>query len=218
MRRLGLLLLLSGVCRFNFAQGTIDAVRFRPAELYVVGYASGGVGWSFVPTSDLLVTGISSTAPQVIFWSETNQAIASYNYTGPLIGVTGPSTNFQTVPSLLLSAGHTYFISAQHSNFTDTANFVVFSRNNPNGFLSFDTSAYISQFASWLISPSGQWSSPLSPASENANCIFLGPNFQFQIVPEPTSFELLTLAFLVSWWLKNSHAQRTPTFESKEWV
>ncbi|MCU0783778.1 MAG: hypothetical protein MUF81_06960 [Verrucomicrobia bacterium] len=163
----------------------------------VAGYAPGGVGWSFIPTSDLLVTGISSTAPQVSFWSETNQVIANYDYTGSLGNFfTGPSTNFQAVPSLLLSAGHTYFISAQFSNFTSSANLFVYSRNGVEGILQFDTSSYISQFASYYLSPSGEWSPTTSPASENVNLALLGPNFQFQIVPEPTSFGFLTLALL----------------------
>lgn len=175
----------------------------------VLGYSIGGVGWAFVPTSDLLVTGIASTAPQVSFWSETNQLIANYEYAGPFGNVfTGPSTNYQAISSLRLSAGHTYFISTQYSNLTSSVNWFAYGRNGVPELLPFETSPYISQFASYKLSPSGEWSSPTTPASENVNIVLLGPNFQFEPIPEPTSVELLTLALLVCWPLKLFHRGR----------
>src|ERR1019366_4548057 len=83
------------------AQGTLNALDFDSGGT-VIGYVSQGVGWSFVPTVDLLVTGISSTAPQVDFWLGTNQNIATYNSAGPYqsgqyVFASGGPTNFQAV-------------------------------------------------------------------------------------------------------------------------
>ena len=178
------------------AQGTLNALSFSSSGT-VVGFAPQGVGWSFVPTADLLVTGISSSAPQVDFWLGTNQDIATYNYSGPYYSGGGASapTNFQTVSSLLLSAGQTYFISTQQSNFTSQVNVFVYNLNSsgsPFNPKPFSLSPYIDQFASYYLSSSGQWS-PTTTPPDNSSSVLLGPNFQFQIVPEPTSFEFILL-------------------------
>jgi hypothetical protein len=191
MLRMGsrsLLLLVLAFPKLVAAQGTLNALSFTPPGALI--YANGGVGWSFVPTSDLLVTAISSSAPQVSFWLGTNQVIANYDYAGPYGSLlTGATSNFQPVTSLLLSAGQTYFISTQYSNFTPTVNFFIFG----SGLTSFSTSSFISQFASYSLSSSGVWS-PAATPPDNSNYALLGPNFQFQVVPEPTSIELSLFA------------------------
>jgi hypothetical protein len=177
----------------------LNAINFYSGGA-VIGYSMQGIGWSFVPTSDIWVTAINSTAPEVDFWLGTNQNIATYNYAGPYqagqhIFSASPSTNFQTIEPLLLSAGQTYFISTQQTNFTSSVNTFAYSLNGTNGLLPFNASPYISQFASYSLSSDGQWSSTTSPASENVNLALLGPNFQFQVVPEPASYELLLIVF-----------------------
>jgi hypothetical protein len=183
--------------QFSTAQGTLDALNISSGGT-VVGFAGQGVGWSFVPTSDLLVTAINSTASQVDFWLGTSQNIADYSYNGPYGGppsFAGP-TSFQSVSSLLLSAGQTYFISTQQPGFASSVNVFVYSLNSsgsPYNPAPFSLSPFITQFASYYLSSSGQWSSTTTPASDNVNYAVLGPNFQFQVVPEPTSFELFLL-------------------------
>ena len=182
--------------QLSIAQGTLNALNISSGGT-VVGYAPQAVGWSFVPSADLLVTGISSTAPQVDFWSGTSQDIATYNYTGPYGGppTFAAPTNFQAVTTLLLIAGQTYFISTQQPNFSSQVNVFVYSLNpsgSPYGPITFSLSPYITQFASYYLSSSGQWS-PTATPPDNASSVLLGPNFQFQVVPEPTSFELFIL-------------------------
>ena len=183
--------------QFLVAQGSLNALTFGSGGT-VVGYAPQGVGWSFVPTADLLVTGISSTAPQVDFWLGTSQNIASYSYSGPFGGAPtfAAPTNFQAVSSLLLSAGQTYFISTQQPSFSSSVNVFVYGLNpsgSPYDPITFSPSPDISQLASYYLSSSGQWSSTRTPSSDNVNYVLLGPNFQFQVVPEPTSFKLSIL-------------------------
>jgi hypothetical protein len=179
------------------AQGNLNALVVDSGSS-VVGYATQDVGWSFVPTADLLVTGISSTAPQVDFWLGTNQNIATYNYFGPYLSdQVGTPDNFQSVSSLLLSAGQTYFISTQQTNFTSEVTVFVYGLNQGGsiyGPKTFSPSPYISQFGSYYLSSSGQWSSTTTPGYNNTDYAVLGPNFQFQVVPEPSAFELLLLS------------------------
>lgn len=194
-----LILCASWLPRPLTAQGNLNALDIDPAIGAPFGYNNQGVGWSFVPTADLLVTGISSTAPQVDFWLGTNQNIATYNYAGPygryqsIRSIGGAPTNFQTIEPLLLFAGQTYFISTQQTNFSSSIGLYVYSLNGANS-LSFIPSPYISQFGSYYLSTNGEWSATTSPASENVNYAFLGPNFQFQVVPEPTSLALIIAA------------------------
>jgi PEP-CTERM motif len=174
------------------AQGTMQALNFAPPG--VAGYTTNGVGWSFVPTSDLLVTAISATAPQIDFWQGNGQLLAIYAYSGSYGSIpTGPSTNFQSVQPLLLTAGQTYFISAQSSNFSVQVGFFYFSQNGAGGLTSFAPSSDITGFASYYLSPNGQWSSPFTPTSDNLNYALLGPNFEYQVVPEPGSFGLFLI-------------------------
>ena len=192
--------------RPSVAQGNLNALVIDPSGT-AVGYASQGVGWSFVTTVDLFVTGISSTAPQVDFWQGSNQVIATYNYFGPYYSGGGASapTNFQTVSSFFLSAGQTYFISTQQPGFSSAVIVEVYGLY-PSGSVygpkTFSISPYLSQFASYNLSSNGQWSSTTTPASDNVNYVVLGPNFQFQVVPEPTSFELFLFAAITWLFLK----------------
>ena len=178
------------------AQGALQVIGFTPPGIF--GYTTNGVGWSFVPASDLMVTGISATAPQVSFWQGTNQLLATYPYTGSYGGnLTGPSTNFQSIPPLFLSAGQTYFVSEQSLNFSDQVGFFYFGWNGASGLTPFAPSSDINDFASYYLSPSGEWLSPFAQASDNVNYALLGPNFQYQVIPEPSSFGLILIAVAI---------------------
>ena len=193
--RLGIKSLLALVLTFPVlvsGQGTFNAISYyAPTDgsyaPSVIGIVNGGVGWFFVPTLDLSVTAIYSSGQQVSFWLGTNQSMVTYNYT---------NSSFQPIPPLLLSAGQAYFISAQNSNFT-TMNILNFSSQGQYGIPTFTNSPYLTQFGNYELSQSGQWSpNPGSPPA-NSDFFYLGPNFQFEVVPEPTSSELLILAAVV---------------------
>ncbi len=182
--------------KLAMAQGTLPALTVSNSSgsnVYsqnVVGYYNGGVGWTFVPLVDLSVTdinyGASNSSLLINFWLGTNQIIASYTNSSGL--------GSESVSPLLLTAGSLYSITIQKTNLSSsTVAFSVFSLHGEAGLPVFTPSPYISQFASYDISQSGQWLSTTTPASDNINYLFLGPNFQFQVVPEPTSGEILLL-------------------------
>ena len=178
----------------SFSQGTFEALTTPPygnppmPPLFGI---AGGVGWSFVPTSDLLVTAVSSTAPQVSFWLGSNHVIATYSHV---------ALAYQAVEPLLLSAGQTFFISTQNSTNLINSHILydIYALQETGMFQAFTISSYISQFASYQLTPTGQWTPFTASPPEN---VFLprGPNFQFQVVPEPSCFALLLVACGVAW-------------------
>jgi hypothetical protein len=183
------------------AQGSVDAITFYPPTNgfsgNTIGFYNGGVGWSFVPTSDIWVTAISSSAPQMQFWLGTNQVISTYGYTGS-------NGNFQAIQPMLLSQGNTYFISSEYSNFASVVTFNAYSSQGQDGMAIFAYSSNLSNFGNYLLSPSGQWiPNPSSPL--NTDYLYVGPNFQFQAVPEPTNVELSLLAVGV-WYIRRQTA------------
>jgi len=118
-----------------------------------------------------------------MFWRGTNQVLATYDYTGPYAGSFGPTTNFQAIPPLLLSAGQPYSISTEYSNVTVISIFGYANNMLPGTDATpFTNSPYISQYASYVISTNGVWTSYETPPSANTNTLYLGPNFQFQLL------------------------------------
>jgi hypothetical protein len=100
--------LFVSVARESKAQGTLDSLTIPAISgAPVIGYyVSGGVGWSFVPTSDILVTGIEASAIQFSFWQGSNQVLATFNVSSPN---TKPPNSFAPIAPLFLSAGGTLF-------------------------------------------------------------------------------------------------------------
>jgi len=192
------------------AQGTMNALTpnlptnegvFGP---YVVGYFNGGVGWTFTPTADLLVTGVSSfSAPQVSIWLGTNQVLASY----PVANADG---SFETISPLVLLAGQDYAISTQNTNFSSVIFFQVGSTTG-TVFPLVSVSSYLTGFGDFNLTTNEQWT-PFD-STENTDIISLGPNFQFQVVPEPGVVALSILGLLL---LKNM--SRTQKMKNQSWT
>jgi hypothetical protein len=199
MKRLAFYLLLFGCVaasdvREAEAQGTQDALTFSTASgSRVDGYAPEGVGWSFIPTADLYATGIEASAPQLSFWQGSNQVLATFDVPSPSIL---PSGSFTPIAPVFLASGQLYFISCQYSNYSSGFGLTLWGLQGAGGLHSFTPSPYLSQFASYYVSATGQWTSSTIPSSSNGNYFLYGPNFQFQLVPEPASFGLLLVGFL----------------------
>jgi len=158
---------------------------------------TNAIGWSFVPAANIAVTAISSSGTQVSFWSSTSLIIASYDFTGPYGGASAPTSTFQSITPLYLLAGHTYYISTENSDLSPFSDYIYGPPSGvPNGPVSFSTSAYLSQYDSYVINSSGQWTPSTTPP-DNASYLLLGPNFQFQMVPEPATVGLLALGLFV---------------------
>ena len=182
--------LLVSVERESKAQGTFSAItpNLQAGGVYFPGYMfSGGVGWTFTPTVDLIVVAISSTAPQVSFWNGTNQILASFGYSNT-------AGSLEPIAPMLLLAGRNYAISTQHPDYASSITFAIGSPTGADGIAAVVISPYLTGFGSFALSSTAQWR--LYPATDNADYAFLGPNFQFQVVPEPSSLGLSILGLL----------------------
>jgi len=155
------------------AKADTDAVtNLGPA---FVGYYNGGVGFSFVPTTNLAVTRVGyldlgASRPIINFWAGTNYVIASY----PLIPGAGGGQMVYSNVTLTLLAGQPYSITLQDVPF----NFLtVFA------FTNLQVAPQLTAYTSETISTNGQFDN-FSP-----NVSYLGPNFSYQIqttaLPQP---------------------------------
>lgn len=185
--------LLTCIAPVAKSQGTLDALTIPAISgAPVTGYTVGGAGWSFVPTTDILVTGVEASAPLVIFWQNSYQNMATFSVSSPSLI---PANSFDSITPLLLSAGQVYYVSCQNSSLSDAILLTGWALPGtgsppPYGTPPFSISPYISQFASYFLSSAGQWTLPPGSSSNN---LYYGPNFQFQVVPEPSTG---SLAFL----------------------
>lgn len=107
------------------ARADSDAVIFpASSNAHGVGYLNGGVGWSFVATTNLVVTWIGYrntytptggiTGVRITFWASTNAPLASY-LSDNLAGLGERDTNdivYGRVSPLLLEAGREYFVTS----------------------------------------------------------------------------------------------------------
>jgi len=154
-----------------------------PYSPNMLGFVLGGAGWEFTPTENLLVTSIASTASQVTFWAGANQ-LASFDYS-----VGSYDYSFESISPLLLLAGQNYSVTADYPNVTSTM--IV----DP-GSISGDAgptvliAPYVSLNGYSLMATNGQ----LTTYSSDA--VLLGPDFQFQVVPEPGIIGLSVLGYL----------------------
>lgn len=181
----------------GLAQGTFNALT--PSQPYttsggsyingpyVAGYNNGGAGWTFTPTENLLVTSVSALfAQQVSVWLGTNTIMASYS-------IATPDGSLEPIAPLLLLAGQSYAISAQNTNSSSTQYLIGSPTGTP--FTLVTVSSYLSGFGDYNLSPAGQWS-PFASA-DNADFVSIGPNFQFQVAPEPGSLSLFLSGILL---------------------
>ncbi len=163
-----------------------DALTFPQGPVSnATGIILGGTGWSFVPTTDILVTSVGYLINQdggnpdavVTIWAGTNTVIASYT------GLTNPAATFPSllskpVPPLPLSAGQTYSIMVYIAPLTN-AGLYISVLDNTGVFTSstFNVASNLSQYAALQISQEGVISAP----DNNQTILYLGPTFTYSL-------------------------------------
>lgn len=178
--------LLLAFCRAATAQLTFDALIFGSGSA-PHSYSHGGIGWTFVPSTDLIVTSIGITATvgvpvRVGFWAGTDRCITNYvafSWTNTL--------TYESISPLFLTAGTDYGISFEATNLS--SGIVIFdgySRYGVEGIPVFDTSPYITQFENFVISTNGQWTPSPAPGI-NGDYLYLGATFRFELLQPPTN-------------------------------
>ncbi|HXP58888.1 MAG TPA: hypothetical protein VN829_00275 [Dongiaceae bacterium] len=217
-------------------QADTDALTF-PApgtNVQTVGYvAHGGVGWAFVPRTNLSVTAIGAwgipqvfwqTNDQFTFWTSTNRPLATYS-AEQLVSTFEQDTNgvhYGQIPPLRLAAGQQYFLTWDEG-LVGTLEVEWFE------LLGFTVQGW----QSWPFQPAteleyggvyygmpGQGS--LTPQAGGGSLLVLGPTFRFETLQGPPSLELRVLsgALLLAWPTNSPPcvAEMAPSLKEGAWA
>lgn len=183
------------------AQGSMEAMSnfsLTNGSVYsaIGSSVNRSLGWTFQPTSDLEVTALGafdyilsgSQQIQVGLWDASGVLLAS-----EIINASSTPNNqslYQSIPSALLIANQTYYLAAYLMNSpAGSFSFYVVGPDvtEPNGYATVSPEIQIGSIA--YTSDAG-FTFP-SATEGSAGDAVVGPNFQFQTVPEPSTFCLL---------------------------
>jgi hypothetical protein len=204
--------LLLALHRFD-ARGDTDAVAFPPSaslSLQVVGYLNGGVGWSFVPKTNLLVTWVGYkndyattegiAGLRMTFWSSTNTVVASY-LSEDLAASAEADTNrvvYGRIRPLLLTSETQYFITSDLG--TNTQIVEVFSPDSTQTDTPFFRAA--PELAYRGVYDYDVANGFLRGDSFGVENLLLGPTFRFRVASEAVphlKIELAADVLMLSW-------------------
>jgi len=190
----------------------VDALTFPNGPASGVGVLlSGGPGWSFVPTTNLLVTSIGyldlATAggdpgAVVTIWAGTNTVIASYT------GITDPSAELgdivsASIPALALTAGQSYLITVYTAPLSaSTWSGSLLDNSGLVQYDPFQVAPELAQYRAWQLNPNGTFTPFYPDPAEDQQLLWLGPTFTYLIgSPRPslTIAETNNNSVLLTW-------------------
>ncbi len=175
----------------------VDALTFPlGAGSDISGSASGGYGWSFVPTTNLVVTsvgyfnltGAAGGDPNIVvtIWAGTNTVIASYT------GITNPPGNTDsiistTIAPLSLTHGQLYTITAHTTPLASSLTaFAFLDSTGTITSYTFVVAPELGQYQCQQLSPGGTLSPAFSDPAQNSESLYFGPIFTYEIsTPRP---------------------------------
>ncbi len=155
----------------------------------------GGHGWSFVPTTNMVMTSVGyfnlkalGGDPNIVvtLWAGTNTVIASYT------GITNPAADVGTIISTAISPvslthGQTYSITVHTTPIATAA--TDFSLLDSSGAVTMYTwilAPQLSQYQSLALSPGGTLSYSFADPTQNQQLLLLGPTFSYDFsLPRP---------------------------------
>ena len=190
MKRIKSVLGFLAVCvlaEFSLSAAPIDALTFPDGGNGASGTAFGGVGWSFVPITNITVTSVgyldlaeAGGNPNVVvtIWSGTTNVLASYT------GITNPgapqsSLITNAVSPLTLTAGKTYSITANLAPLATSQMAVeLYDNTGAIWYNPFNLAPELSQFHGLVVSQAGVFA-PAFPPPDDSSIFYLGPTFSF---------------------------------------
>ena len=151
------------------------------------------LGWTFQPLTDIDVTALGAfdyVVPgtgvlDVGLWDSTGTLLASGT-----ISATSTSINqslYQSITPVMLTAGQTYYLAA-YSPSGSFSFYVVGPDNGPNGGNA--TMSPEIQLGAAAYTPDAGFAFPSTTEGSSGDAV-IAPNFQFEVVPEPSTFCLL---------------------------
>jgi hypothetical protein len=169
----------------------------NPTNSNVVGYSEYGAGFSFSPNVSIAVTGLGFGGSDL---ANSPYTVSLFNATGNLLAsvqvTTGSTfynqTYYQSIPSLDLTAGDTYYLGAEESSGGGgpLPNYWVGDVTGGSLGGAFSVNPDITYLNSELgFMPPGTF--PGTP--QGSSYFFVDENFEFTVVPEPSVFGLLAV-------------------------
>src|ERR1035437_6552660 len=149
------------------------------------------LGWTFQPQTDIDVTALGafndalhgSGNLEIGLWNSSGDLLTS-----SLVALTGTSSNsiYQTIAPLLLIAGETYYLGAYSPSQT-VYFYVVGPDSDTHGYAIMSPEIQLSGAA---YNTGNVFAFPSTTISQLGDAVVM-PNFQFQVVPEPSTVCLL---------------------------
>jgi hypothetical protein len=202
-------------CLLSFLAGALTSNAQGPVEAmlnYDDANSSGGVfygsitsvinrslGWTFQPLTDIDVTALGAfdyVVPgtgvlDVGLWDSTGTLLASGT-----INAASTSINqslYQSITPVMLTAGQTYYLAA-YSPSASFSFYVVGPDNGPNGGNA--TMSPEIRLGAVAYTPNAGFAFPEITEGSSGDAI-IAPNFQFTVVPEPSTFCLLGVGLVI---------------------
>jgi hypothetical protein len=194
MTRPGIWIGVAAICALSASCSparAVDALTFPigPGS-DVTAEVHGGAGWSFVPTTNLVVTSVGYLTdangggnPNVVvtIWSGTNRVLASYT------GITDPSAPpntivSATIPSLALAAGQPYAITVYTAPLSNSISaLAVHDNSGVEGNNPFRVAPELAQYQGLLLSQTNTFAPLSTSPTQNSQLLYLGPTFTYQV-------------------------------------
>jgi hypothetical protein len=159
-------------------------------------------GWTFQPLTNINVTALGAfdyIVPdtggiQVGLWDSDGALLVSATITAS--SVLEDQTQYQSIAPMPLTSGHTYYLAAYSS--TPFSFYVVGPDAEPGGQATMSPEIQLG-FAAYT--PDAGFAFPSVTVGSPGDAV-IAPNFQFQVVPEPSTFCLLGggATILLIWW------------------
>jgi hypothetical protein len=203
MKRISSIAALVFVIHTASAQGTFEAMLNYagtaqpggdPVSSAIYASINGPVGWTFKPTSTIKVTSLGvfdylmpgQSNLRVGLWDAGGTLLASQNVTSASASI--GQSHYESITPLLLAGGQTYYLAAYGASEQLLA-VVVTPDIAPNGYATMSSEIQLGQVAY----SSGTGFSFPGTTEGAAGYAIIAPNFQFQVIPEPSVMALLGL-------------------------
>jgi len=190
----------------------VDALTFPNGPASNVGLSlDGGPAWSFVPTTNLMVTSVGyldlnsvggDPTAVVTFWAGTNTVIASYT------GITNPAAQAgdivsATIPALALTAGQPYSIAVYTTPLSDSMwNGSLLDNSGMVDDYPFQVAKELGQFRAWQLNQNLMFTRLPGDSGVVEQRLWLGPTFSYTIgspLPNLTIIQTNNSRVVLSW-------------------
>ncbi len=194
-----------------FAAEGVTSFNFTDPTNAFSGIIPGGAGFEFKPTSPMTITSLGfagdlSEQPYFVSLRDVN----GFNLASALVTLGSPlinQTRYGGIESVVLNVGDTYFVEAHGSFSGEWAGSILIAPPNDLANGTFTTAPDFT-YVGAAYGTNGSGVFPLSPGSSNPNQLYVGANFLFNGVPEPSTIALVGTAVALAPWVRRRFGRR----------